>query len=251
LIEHFIEDEKLSLAWGRALEIVARQREVAALTVALTGFDHKGRCVEDPAIRRALDAVLRSRRHGSVETVANTIFPESLWNPDASSADLYARYTRILPKLRRVRANSHGTYFERMIDGGPEGAQNQIEFALQTYNARPGVRRSVLQLGIFDPKRDHSASALRGFPCLQHVTFAPTVEGLYVNAFYATQYMVERAYGNYLGISRLGRFIAHELRLPLRRVTVFTGLAQRDGTLSGLERLLELIRRLRHAEEAD
>jgi hypothetical protein len=249
LIQRLVEHPILSVAWGRALELIAARREVAALTVAFTEFDDDGRCLELPAIRRELDRLLRSRGHGSVETVANTIFPESFWNPKAPRTALYTRYTRILPKLRGVRANSHGTYFERMIAGGPEGARNQIEFALRTYTARSGVRRSVLQLGIFDPARDHSASALRGFPCLQHISFAPTSEGLFVNAFYANQYMVERAYGNYLGIARLGRFIAHELGLPLRRVTVLTGLAQRDGTVSGLERLLQLIHR--QLEEAD
>jgi hypothetical protein len=249
LIERFIEASDLSIAWGRALALVAAQRQLAALTVAFTAFNNDGRCVETPAIRRGLDRVLQSRGHGSVETVANTIFPESLWNPKSGRTQLYARYMRVLPKLRRVRANSHGTYFERMITGGPDSARNQLEFALQTYTARPGVRRSVLQLGIFDPTRDHSASALRGFPCLQHVSFVPTSDGLFVNAFYATQYMVERAYGNYLGIARLGRFVARELNLPLCRVTVFTGLAQRDGTVSGLEGLFQLIRR--HSGEAE
>jgi hypothetical protein len=249
LIERFIEAPVLSIAWGRALELVVAQRNLAALTVAFTAFDDDGRSVETPAIRRELDAVLQSRGHGSVETVANTIFPESFWNQDSARTQLYARYVRVLPKLRKIRANSHGTYFERMIAGGRDRARNQLEFALTTYTARPGVRRSVLQLGIFDPARDHSASALRGFPCLQHISFAPTSEGLFVNAFYATQYMVERAYGNYLGIARLGRFVAHELKLPLCRVTVFTGLAQRDGMVSGLERLRQLIRR--HSGEAD
>jgi hypothetical protein len=249
VIQRFIETPILSNAWGRALELVAAQRSVAALTVTFTAFDSDARCIEIPAIRRELDRVLRSRGHGSVETVANTIFPESLWNPATARTQLYARYLRLLPKLRRCRANTHGTYFERMIAGGPETARNQLEFALTTYTARPGVRRSVLQVGIFDPSRDHSAAALRGFPCLQHISFAPTSDGLFVNAFYANQYMVERAYGNYVGIARLGRFVAHELGLPLQRITVFTGLAQRDGALSGLERLRHLVRS--QSEEAD
>jgi thymidylate synthase len=161
---------------------------------------------------------------------------------------LFNRYERLLPKLRRVRANVHGIYFERMIAGGPGGTENQLEFAIRTYTARPAVRRSVLQIGIFDPGLDHSASALRGFPCLQHVTFVPTRDGLFLNAFYATQYMIERAYGNYLGLCRLGHFVGHELGVPLARVTTFIGLAQRDGQLSGLEPVLAAIRDLQGKE---
>ncbi len=35
---------------------------------------------------------------------------------------------------------------------------------------------------------------------------------------YVTQYMFQRAYGNYLGLSRLGRFMAHEMGLRLDRI---------------------------------
>jgi hypothetical protein len=47
-----------------------------------------------------------------------------------------------------------------------------------------------------------------------------------MNAFYATQYMVERAYGNYVGLCRLGQFVAHEMERHLVRVTCFTGIAE-------------------------
>jgi hypothetical protein len=46
-----------------------------------------------------------------------------------------------------------------------------------------------------------------------------------VNAFYAMHYLVERAYGNYVGLCRLGQFVAHELRLPLVRMTCIAGIA--------------------------
>jgi hypothetical protein len=244
--ERVVEEPNLSLAWGQGLRLVARrgQHEIGSLMIAITGFDAEGKCVEDPAVRAAVDVLLRARGHQSVETVANTIFPGSLWNPGAPRSDLFDRYRRLLPKLRKVRANIHGLYFERMMLGGPGGNENQLEFAIRTYTGRAAVRRSVLQIGLFDPGQDHSASALRGFPCLQHIAFAPTKDGLFLNAFYATQYMVERAYGNYLGLCRLGRFVGQELGIPLARVTTLIGLAQRDGTLRGLAPVLAAIRHL-------
>src|SRR5207302_7100954 len=140
-------------------------------------------------------------------------------------ARLSERYDRVLASLSRaLRRNSRGLYFERFISGGPAGRENQLDFAISAYTARDSVRRSVLQLAIFDPHKDHSNAAQLGFPCLQHVTFAPTDHGLCVNGFYATQYMVERAYGNYLGLCRLGRFMAHELGQKLVRMTCFTGI---------------------------
>jgi hypothetical protein len=165
--------------------------------------------------------------------VSNTIFPNSLWNPSAPAAHLYNRYKAILPKLVRAsRKNQRGLYFERLTSGGPLGKENQLDFILSTYKGRAGVRRSALQLAVFDPARDHSTAAQLGFPCLQHVTIAPTTEGISLNAFYATQYVVERAYGNYLGLCRLGRFVAHELERPLVRMTCFTGISLHDTKIS-------------------
>ena len=239
--EHFVEGPGVSLAWGRALKQVTRpgRKELAPLTVAITG-DHTDEVLrEDSQIREALDRLLRSERMNSVHTVANTIFPDSLWNRERPRQHLFQRYGRIVERVRKAtRQNTHGVYFERMIRNGPDGAKNQLDFGLGTYTSRKSVRRSVLQVGVFDPRQDHSKAAMRGFPCLQHLSFVPDRSGcLSVNAFYATQYMVSRAYGNYLGICRLGRFVAHELDLSLTRVTCHIGLAELETSkrvLSGV-----------------
>ncbi len=242
--EHHVEERNLSVAWARALRLVgARGRsEVAPLVVGITGFDRAGNFEEEPRIRAELDALLARNGKQSVDTVANTIFPASLWNSKARRELLFDRYKRIAPRLKKAsRKNSRGIYFERMMTGGPKGQENQLDFGIRTYLARDGVRRSILQVGVFDPSRDHSAAAQLGFPCLQHVTFAPTDDGLCVNAFYATQYMVERGYGNYVGLCRLGRFVAHEMKLPLVRLTCVTGIAKCEMSKNKLASLLTTI----------
>lgn len=242
--EHYVEERNLSVAWARALRLTsARGRsEVAPLIVAITGFDESGGVEEEPTIRAALDTLLVSNGKQTVNTVANTIFPAALWNLEAPRDQLFDRYKRIAPRLKKAsRKNSRGIYFERMITGGPNGRKNQLDFAISTYLARSGVRRSVLQVGVFDPSRDHSAAAQLGFPCLQHVTFAPTKSGLCVNAFYATQYMAERAYGNYVGLCRLGHFVAHEMKVPLVRFTCFTGIAECEMSKNQLHGLMTTI----------
>jgi thymidylate synthase len=137
----------------------------------------------------------------------------------------------ILPRLLKASTkNRHGMYFQRLIEGGPQQYPNQLDFVISNFRSRKRVRRSSLQVAVYDARRDLTSAAMRGFPCLQHVTFAPvTGDGLNVNAFYATQFAFERAYGNYLGLCRLGRFMAHELGRTLTRVTCFTGIMLRDG----------------------
>jgi hypothetical protein len=243
-IEHYVEEPNLSLAWGRALRLVSApgRAEVTPLIVAITGFDKHGAVAEELRIRNALDDLLSAEGMQQVETVANTIFPRSLWNPASPRVRIYERYFEILPRIRQsTRKNARGTYFERMISAGPAGRENQLDFSISTYLTRPGMRRSALQVAIFDPHRDHSAAAYLGFPCLQHVTFAPSREGLCVNALYATQYMVERAYGNYLGLCRLGQFVSHEMGIPIARLTCLIGIAECEVPKAKLSRILEAV----------
>ncbi len=87
----------------------------------------------------------------------------------------------------------------------------------------------MLQAATFDPRVDHTKAALRGFPCLQQVSFAVQKDKtIAVNGFYAFQYIGKRAYGNYLGLCRLGHFVAHELNTKISRMTCYSGIAQCD-----------------------
>ena len=186
--------------------------EIAPLSVVIRGFPD-GEPMEVAPIRELLDDALGADEKAlSCHEVANTIFPNSLWNPRADRQQLYERYRRIMPRVLRDRRNRYGVYFQRLIafghDAAYEGGVNQLEHIIQTWHGG-NHRRSALQAAIFDPRKDHTNQRMRGFPCLQQVAFAPQApEGLAVTGFYATQYIFERAYGNYLGLCRLGRFMA-------------------------------------------
>ena len=248
--EHFIEDQCLSTAWGRAIRLVSSRgtTEVIPLIVSITGFDLNGNVQEDPSIRNELENILRNSGKQKIQTVAGTIFPLSLWNPAAPRSQLFSRYKRMIPRLTKTyRLNWRGLYFQRMITGGPPGKENQLEFAISEFQRRPSVRRSALQIGIFDPKKDHSTSARLGFPCMQHITLAPSGNGsLSLNAFYANQYMIEKAYGNYLGLCNLGKFVAKELNLELERVTCFAGIAQKESGIpkARMNPVIDLVNKL-------
>lgn len=253
LRDHGLEDRtNLSLAWGRAIRRMLDRGgppELAPVVVSVDDFD-AGVPREDEAVRRALDTALARKAQPSCETVANTIFPAALWNKEESRQVLFERYERVLPKLKRSSSkNRRGMYFERMITGGPPGRENQLDFIISNFTSRPSVRRGALQVSVFDARRDQTPAALAGFPCLQHVTFAPTRSGgLQVNGFYATQYAVTRAYGNYLGLCRLGRFVAHELGLRLEKMTCFTGIMLHSGRIRKSD-LANVVAAIDHAIE--
>lgn len=164
-----------------------------------------------------LNSYLLANRHAEIETTAGTIFPRSLCSGRES---IYDRYNKIWKHIRKNRNNQRGTYFQRMISFGDMngGGVNQLEHIIETYNGVNGGRcpvhrRSALIATVFDPVIDHIPSPLLGFPCLQQVCFVPHEGHMHMNAVYAMQHLCSRAYGNYVGLMRLGNYMAGEMGL--------------------------------------
>jgi thymidylate synthase len=244
-----IEETNLSHAWSRAfLHIIDNPgEEVSPLLITLTGFTN-GMPNENQAIREALDNCLKINSEQSVHTVANTIFPASYWqrsNHDRNK--LFDTYIKNFPRIQDLAPtkNHRGLYFERLIAfGSGPNKGNQLEYIISQYKLRDRVRKSMFQAAIFDPKRDHVPDAQIPFPCLQHVSFIPQENSLILNAFYATQLLFNKAYGNYLGLCRLGDFMAHEMGLSFERMNCFVGVAKM-GEINKTSQTLETLKKLR------
>ncbi len=224
----------LSLAWAETF-LHLMEPGISELTpkiISVTDFDDQ-EAIENTELRQYLDSKLIASKHHTVEEVAGTIFPSSLWNPaQPNNAQLlYERYDKIWPRIqKRDSENRLGVYFRRMTAYHPKNSTdkpiNQLQHIIDIYKSGTR-RRSALQAAIFDPTRDHSASPLQGFPCLQQVAFAKVGEnGLAVTGFYPMQYVFERAYGNYLGLCRLGKFMAAQMGLHMVQMTCIAGVAK-------------------------
>ncbi len=224
-------EENLSTAWARAFLLTMERAEVSALSITVTGFD-EGVARENVEVRELLDESLRVNGKQSCHTVANTIFPESLWNRRKSHDVLFDRYKRIWPTIKTCPRNRYGVYFQRLISFGRGlklDGENQLRNIIDMYRSG-NHRRSALQATVLDPVHDHNKQRQRGFPCLQQVGFLPVRgKSLTIVGFYPLEYIYERGYGNYLGLCRLGRFMAHELRLELVQMTCFIAVARRGG----------------------
>jgi thymidylate synthase len=224
-----IEETNLSKAWARTVKRIVDSPgyEITPFVLTLTGFE------ESKEIRQNLDVCLKQDKMGSVRTVSETIFPESLYRLcDKNRFHLYEEYKRNLPRIKAIdpRSNGRGTYFERLIAyQGKKETINQLEIIISSIKNRDVKRRSKLQASIFDPGEDHTKRPFQGFPCLQHITFSLSSHGgLILNSFYAIQYLYRRAYGNWLGLINLGKFVSNELELELERFNCFIGIEQLD-----------------------
>lgn len=223
-----IENVNLSEAWIAALRKITENggSEICPLVVSLTDFS------ESNKVRRILDANLLNSAMQSIATVSETIFPNSLYEyVQYDREELYKRYKRNLPRIKKIdSSNAKGTYFERLIafDNGQEPV-NQLDIIILSLRSQNVKRRSKLQASIFDPRKDHTQGMFQRFPCLQHVTFYKSKNGgLVLNSFYAMQYLYRRAYGNWLGLINLGKFVAKESGLEFERFNCFIGVEHLD-----------------------
>lgn len=228
---HIVKDANLSRAWASVFLDLLRSGKGRPTLVVLDARD--GGPSENEELRVEVETHLRAAGKVAIEDNAAMIFPYRTWEHlrRPQRAVLYDFYSRMEQRVKaRDARNRYGTYFGRMIKytgirGGTAFTINQIEHIMGRWNHRRAKSRrprvSELQISCFDPAKDHAGQALRGFPCLQQLSIAYEGGGLALSAYYPTQYIFDRAYGNYLGLCRLGLFLAHEMGLELHRVDCF------------------------------
>ena len=152
-----------------------------------------------------------------------------------------ARYLRLLPQLKILDHNNNkGTYFQRLVgyagaSGDPVNQIVELVRKLDVELAAPGPKSARYEvslaqpsaaLPILDPERDTGAMA---FPCLSLLSFQlDRRETLHAVAHYRSQYLLQRGYGNYLGIAGLMQYVAATAGLRPGRLTVVAGLAAAD-----------------------
>src|SRR5262249_18505243 len=74
----------------------------------------------------------------------------------------------------------------------------------------------------------------RGFPCLTHVDLTLHRGRLHATAVYRHQYLIDKAYGNLLGLSWLLQFLCQQTGYQLGELVVHATLADAQGRSRGL-----------------
>lgn len=227
----------VSEAWALGLERVAAESGGRLVHLVSTVTEPGA---EIAPVRHVLDAALEAAGRQSVETVAETIFPSSLypdpgfdWMPglaaekeaelDAAADALYSGYCDILPLLLTAAGNSRGTYFGRMVSwpgkeaGGPNQLADRVT-ALRSEHRAGRRRNNTLDMDVAADSQHLRGVQIyaatdrrrRGFPCLTHVDLTLHDGRLHCLAVYRHQYFVDKAYGNMLGLSAMLQFLCQQ-----------------------------------------
>ena len=270
-----VHEPDVSNAWLQALAALNHNPQRSALHTVVTIDDPTA---EDPQVRAEADRLLAQFDMAPINTVANTIFPAGLAALSDSHEDLVHRYNEIYPLLRsRWHQNSQGTYFGRLISFGASGTEpgyDQLGAIIRKlaaehargngktalYEAAFGGTSHTGDTGGFDEAEDlaeadrlpppvaaaatiyspgHDKLPVGGFPCLSHCSFQLDREGrVHALAQYRSQYLVERGYGNYLGLGRLLDYVCQQTGLARGCLTVTAGYAQIEVNITKVRALL-------------
>lgn len=227
-----IRGRNLSYAWLRAMDHLLEVGGTATnFCVAFSDYS------EEKPIREALDDFIAAHRAEgqtkgemyAVSTVANTMFPAALYRSgspgEESRQRLYDFHARTMRVQKRMRVKDN--YFNRLVSW-PSSDQplNQLEalvIKLTNEVKARSPKSSRYEVGIEHPEFDVVTSGgdvrvqspvhdkrTMGFPCLSHLSFTLVGGELHLTAVYRNQHFIARAYGNYVGLARLVKFVSNE-----------------------------------------
>jgi hypothetical protein len=236
---HLIEANDVSEAWlGMARCVLANGKEVRNLVVAIADP-----VSVDPVVHAAVEDFCRSRRLLTPKHVAYTIFPEGLARARTAS-QLFDVYNRRRGFFDCVKTG-WGTYFRRMTCyEGQRGRENQLDRIIHAVNSRKACHRAAYTVVIQQPGRESVRP--RGAPCLNYLAVQmepgqPRTMSLL--AVYRNHDVVERAYGNFIGLGWLLRFLCRETGSCVGGLTCMSSRAYIDRSVRALRELLETLGR--------
>lgn len=276
----------LEAAWLGVLEAAEPTRDGRLLHAVLSVSDPSAPL---QGVVAANDALLLARGKHTVDTVANTVFPANLYAPpaldyhpnlkpvevqllDAAADDLYSSYCDMLPDLCGFAGNEHGTYFGRLVswpgktnDGYNQlmrrvqqlrshrnqghSAANAADFALEGVAEIESATFKAVGLQMYKSDDERQMA----FPCLVHVDLSVVSNRLNLLAVYRHWHLVQKAYGNLIGLTRLMHFLSQQTGYEPGELVVHATVANAEvGTFShkGLKELIaEVHSRLNNERE--
>jgi hypothetical protein len=237
-----IERRSAAEAWVEAFRATKDEGAVINLiTTWTTDEEHAG-------LESMLDSYMMAKGEWSVLTVANTIFADELYDRSLGSEALEQFCEWYLDGLAvSRRASPGGEYCERIVawEGRDGEVVNQLLFVAERLRRYTDATEphynysSVYEIGIEHPildLRTHMPGqnlSLYAFPCLSHISLTTHGPELHLTALYRNQHLLAKAYGNYLGLTRLCSALCHHAGLEFGSVTVVATHADSQFGASG------------------
>lgn len=232
---HLIESVNIKLAYCNAVEFLSSNHwEYFNLIVQITNPDTFD--IEDV---REFNEFYRSISVPSPKIVASTIFPQGMYKSAGSRDELYRKYeSRLYPKAKYGR---WGTYFERMINYRHNSTSiNQLENIISKINSRAIDQKAAYTIYIQYPGNE--TTRIMGAPCLNYLAIQIKAGQIGALAVYRNHDFLTRAFGNYLGLCNLIKFLSLETENEVGMLTCISSHAYVDNKKHDLLQFCNTVR---------
>jgi thymidylate synthase len=194
-------------AWKLAAEYILEHGDAFNLVIDI----QRGAAADANEIRRYNPKKFLATARSN-EDVANTIFPKEskYWN--ANDKIFYDHYVPAYRTLLRHGPRSWGMYFLRLVDFG-ELRINQLERVVAGMSSWGHNHKAAFTIHFSSSETD--APRPQGAPCLQYCEFVQKNGVLSLMAVYRSHDYYTKALGNFLGLSRLLRYVAGRTNLQV------------------------------------
>jgi thymidylate synthase len=250
LDDHYAVAANVSEGWLDAVRMLDATSSCKAIHLVIRILDP---VAEDAAIRAAAQALIDehnaahedrpNRQKPDIDTTRNTIFP-ARWaertDGPAALVDYYReRYTH--DGLRGFTDNRRGTYFGRIVayprgdDQEPADQLGDTIRKLKDERAKRNPKSSRYEINVYNERKDRSPTS---FPCLAHLSVHLHAGRLHMQAIYRNEFVVGRAYGNYLGLGQLQAYIAGQTEVDVGELLMTLGHVQLDANKTPIRAML-------------
>ena len=219
-------------AWLHAAKLVDEQKGHQAHNVLIDIVDPILETeIDNPVVSIVNEFLCHSQNPKPVISIANTIFPNSLYRHHGAPDFIEMFRDRVLPKIRKSNRWS-GYYFERMIayPTTKGGHINQIWSIVERIRDQSNKSLNKFELSLYDPECDIDNSPYGG-QCLSFLSFKilpGDVRKLTLTAMYRNHYYIGKLLGNLIGLGWLMNFVAIESQIEVGPLTVLSTHAEID-----------------------
>jgi hypothetical protein len=231
---HLIAKQGIVEAWKAAAKLLVDEGDRFNLTVHFTNPTALNEADIAPFChRRVLPASSKS-----VYDVANTIFPGCAALHSGDLDHFFAYYHRVYKRGQKRHKTAWGTYYLRLTAFG-EDQKNQLRKIIGVLTEWRSQPRAAFVIHLSSTDLDNPR--VMGAPCWQYAQFIRSGDNvLSMTAVYRSHDYFQKALGNFVGLTRLLRFVCQHSKMSPGTLTCLSTYATLQGQKAKTRQLLAI-----------
>jgi hypothetical protein len=221
-------------AWSSATRVLLDSGDRFNLTVHIT----EPTALEESTVGRFCPSIVDPSISKSIYDVANTIFPSLSPYHTGPLPAFFDHYLRAYLRGQKRHSTTWGCYFLRLISFGST-QKNQLKSVVEALSGWGKRPRAAFVLHLSSSELDKPKPL--GAPCLQYAQLLRNDEStISLLAVYRSHDYFQKALGNFVGLTRLLRFVCYHTGMEPGSLTCLSTYAGFQGKGNKARQLLEL-----------